>query len=59
MRKDRQLLFEEFVQAGEDWAQSSLVLNCSSSHKEQQRGVYKLMSKEDTLLKRQQLMLAR
>ena len=47
VRKDRQQLFEEFMQAGEDWAASSVVVNSRSSHKEQQRGIYKMFSREE------------
>ena len=38
------------MQAGEDWAESSIVLNSQSKHQETQRGVYKLLSKEDACL---------
>jgi hypothetical protein len=47
VRKDRQQLFEEFMQAGEDWAASSVVVNSRSSHNEKQRGIYKMFSREE------------
>lgn len=51
VRKERQRLFEEFVQAGENWAESSIVLNNKNTQRETQRGIYKLFSKEDLLVK--------
>jgi hypothetical protein len=47
VRKERQRLFEEFVQAGENWAESSIVLNNKNTQRETQRGIYKLFSKEE------------
>ena len=50
VQRERQQLLEEFIQAGEDWAESSIVLNNKHEHKERQRGIYKLLSREDSLL---------
>ena len=50
VRRERQKLFEEFIQANENWADSSIVLNNRNTLSEKQRGVYKLFSKEDTVL---------
>ncbi len=48
VRKDRQLLFEEFVQSGEDWMRSSIVINSQSKEGQNQQGIYKLMSREES-----------
>lgn len=47
VRRERQQLFEEFVQSNEDWTMSSLNVNSTSRDGQQTRGVYKLMSLED------------
>ena len=42
---DRELiqsLFEDWVQAGEDWASSTIVINASRSHEESQIGTHKM-----------------
>lgn len=47
----RAQLFEEFVQANEDWNASTMVINSRTTQSEKKRGVYKLMSEEDLLEK--------
>ena len=42
----RAQLFEEFVQANEDWNASTMVINSRTTQSEKKRGVYKLMSEE-------------
>lgn len=50
VKKERQKLFEEFIQAGENWADSSIVVNSSNAHIATRRGTYKLLSREEALL---------
>ena len=40
-------MFEDYVQSGEDWFRSSLLLNATQSHKNRQRGVHRMMSVKD------------
>ena len=50
VKKQRQQLFEDFVQCGEDWASSSIAFSSSQTDGVQQRGVYILMSQQDIWL---------
>ena len=43
MRAD---LFEDWTQANENWADSSIVINSRKSQTDKDRGVYTLMSRE-------------
>ena len=47
-RKARTALFEEFLQAGEDWAESTIVLSARRESSTMKRGKYRLMSRDES-----------
>ena len=49
-RKARSAMLEEFLQAGEDWSQSSFVAVVRHAKSTTKRGKYRLMSREDSVM---------